>query len=175
PMRTESADDAIDGSEMLHLHPPPLPVQVHACRVLGDDAVESGALVALKPLCRLVWGTGLRRDADRAIDADHVEKVAPAHVERLRAEIRVAVAEDDRAKAVPLRLVDPASTARDVGCSLGEHRLERWSECQRHRRGSLALRAVYANSGCGRTASVTRTRSRLSTSRTPETARTTVS
>src|SRR5207302_10395872 len=76
-MRTESADDAVDGSEMLHFHPPPLPVQVHACGVLGDDPVEAGALVALKPLCRLVWGTGLRRDADRAIDADHVEKVAP--------------------------------------------------------------------------------------------------
>src|SRR5205807_8234394 len=93
-MRTESADDAVDGSEMLHLHPPPLPVQVPAWRVAGDDSVESGALVALKPLCRLVWGTGLRRGADRAIDADHVEKVAPAHVERLLAEIRVVDRQD---------------------------------------------------------------------------------
>src|SRR5438445_11675012 len=85
-MRTESADDAVDGSEMLHLHPPPLPVQVHACRILGDDAVESRALVALKPLCRLVWGTGLRRDADRALDADNIETAARPHVDGLLAE-----------------------------------------------------------------------------------------
>ena len=46
----------------------------------------------------------------------------------------VAVAKDDRAKAVPLRLEEPGLARRQLGGELGQHRLDRRLDRKRHRR-----------------------------------------
>ena len=61
-----TADHAVDRPQVLHLDPAPLSWAVCAGRILGDDAVEPGALVAREPGRRLVRIRGLRRDADRS-------------------------------------------------------------------------------------------------------------
>ena len=52
-------------------------------------------------------------------------------VARLDEEL-VAIAEDERAEAVPLRLVDPAVAGRDGGGGLGQHRLDRRLDREPH-------------------------------------------
>src|SRR3954471_15114949 len=93
---------------------------------------------------RLEGKLPVRRDHDLAIDdatlrqarLQRVGELGKVAIERLEVttldQDLVAVAEDDRPEAVPLRLEQPAVALRNAVAHLGEHRLERWIERKLH-------------------------------------------
>ena len=63
--RPIAANHAVDGAQVLHLDPAPLPRAIRPVRVLGDDAVEAGAFVSREPGGGLAGVGGLRRHPHR--------------------------------------------------------------------------------------------------------------
>ena len=75
-------------------------------------------------------GVGATEREQRLVELGEVsvQRLAIARLE----EDRWPVAEDEGAEPVPLRLVGPAVSGRDLRCRLRQHRLERWVERQGH-------------------------------------------
>ena len=75
-------------------------------------------------------GIGATQGEQRRVELGEVsvQRLAIARLE----EDRCPVAEGDGAEPVPLRLIGPAVSGRDLRCRLGQHRLERWVEWQGH-------------------------------------------
>src|SRR5579863_10353792 len=77
-----SADDGVHGAEVLDLGPASFAGLICAGGILGNDAVESGALVAGEPGGRFVRVGGLRRDTDDWAALDCFQQTGAPLLER---------------------------------------------------------------------------------------------
>src|SRR5580658_3729738 len=76
-----SADDAVDGAEVLDLGPASFAGLVDAGRILCNDAVETGAFVACEPSGRFIRVRRLRSDADDRAALECTQQANPPFLE----------------------------------------------------------------------------------------------
>ena len=110
----EAGDHAVGGAGVLDLDVHPLVRPVRLLELLGDDAVEAGALEAVEPVPGGVGVGGRRREVERRLDVGHdLGEDPPALPERQLAGVVVAEGEE----------VEGDERRRDLGGELLHPRL----------------------------------------------------